>query len=206
MRIPFIIDDIIIALSGSIRTTESKFSPENILDNYFQFRAIQLKSAYTKTSRIVPQWTQRLIPEYDAELQDEKNIIKFKIPKIIELDAFVLGFLYIGSVDCLKQYRLFRSRAEYATYRQHRVQRESKIPVVIYSDEILEIHNTQLSKIDLMLDSVFERPTDLPTYNTESSEFPIDDANHLIVKQLVVESLLGQSNKRPTLKQNNVQQ
>lgn len=203
MKLPFIVDDIIIALQGAIRTTETKFSAENIIDNVIQYRAILLRSVYAKTGRIIPQWTQQYVPDFDAALQDENNIVKYAIPKVIELDEQVLGFLYIGSKDCLNQYRVFRSRAEYASFKKHRVQRESTVPVVIYSDEIMEIHNTKLKKIDLRVDSIFERPMDLPTYNSEMSEFPLDEANYGVMKKMVIDAILGKEAATPIKRNQN---
>lgn len=191
MTIPFFVDSCIIAVSGGVRTTESVFSPEAIVDSLWECRATQLEAVYKKSSRINPTWTQQFNPDFNQELQDEKNIIKFEVPPVIQLDEFSLGFMYIGSTDCLNQYRLFRSRAEYATYKKHRVQKESKVPVVIYSDGILEVHNTLLDKIDLRIDGVFQRPTDLPTYNYELSEMPIDAENIAFVRQMIIQTLLG---------------
>ena len=191
MTLNFFVDSAIIAVSGGIRTTETVFSPEAIIDSLWECRGTQIESVYKKTSRINPVWTNQYIPDFSAELQDEKNIIKFEIPPVLQLDELALGFMYIGTTDCLNQYRLFRSRAEYASFRKHRVQRESTTPVVIYSDGILEVHNTKSNKIDLRIDGVFQRPTDLPTYNYDLSEIPLDAENIAIVRQMIIQTLLG---------------
>lgn len=191
MTLPFFIDSCIIAVSGGIRTTESVFSPDAIVDAFWECRANQIEAIYKKSARINPTWTQQYLPDFSAELQDEKNIIKFEIPPVLQLDEFALGFMYIGSTDCLNQYRLFRSRAEYAAFRKHRVQRDSKTPVVIYSDGILEVHNTLLDTIELRIDGVFQRPTDLPRYNYDMSEIPLDSENIAIVRQMIIQTLLG---------------
>ncbi len=204
MTIPFFIDSVIIAVSGGIRTTESKYSPENIIDNLWECRAVQVSNVYKKTGRINPLWTQQCLPDFNQDLQDEKDIVKYAIPPVVELDEFVLGFMYIGSKDCLKQYRLFRSRAEYANALRHRVQKESTVPAVIYSDVILEVHNTKTNKIDLRTDSVFYRPTDLPMFNAELSDIPLDGENIAIVRQMVVNTLLGpEASKAARYKQDN---
>ncbi len=191
MTLPFFVDSCIIAVSGGVRTTESVFSPEAIIDSLWECRAAQIEAVYKKTSRINPVWTQQFNPEFSVDLQDEKNILKFEIPPVLQLDEFTLGLMYVGSTDCLNQYRLFRSRAEYAVFKKHRVQRDSAVPVVIYSDSILEVHNTLLEKIDLRTDSVFQRPTDLPTYNYDLSEIPLDAENIAIVRQMIIQTLLG---------------
>jgi hypothetical protein len=191
MTIPFFIDSCIIAVSGGIRTTETVFSPEATVDSLWECRGTQIEAVYKKSARINPTWTQQYIPDFSAELQDEKNILKFEIPPVLQLDEFALGFMFIGSIDCLNQYRLFRSRAEYAAFRKHRVQRDSKTPVVIYSDGILEVHNFMGDKIDLRIDGVFQRPTDLPTYNYDLSEIPLDAENIAIVRQMIITTLLG---------------
>lgn len=200
MKIPYFIDSVIIGVQGGIRTTESKFSPENILDNFWECRAVQIGSVYRKSGRINPVWTQQYIPDFNKDLQDEKDIIKFEIPAVVQLDEQALGIMYIGSIDCLNQYRVFRSRAEYASFRKHRVQRESTVPVVVYSDSIVEVHNTSLSKIALRMDSVFYNPTLLPTYNYEESEIPLDGENIGIVRQMVINTLLGKEASTPIKK------
>lgn len=198
MNIPTFVDSVIIGIQGGIRTTESKFSAAAIVDNLWECRAVQIGNVYKKSSRINPVWTQPYYPDFDDALQDEKNVIKYKIPAVVQMDEFTLGFMYIGSVDCLNQYRLFRSRAEYANSRRHRVQKTSEVPVAIYSDHILEIHNTKTNKIELRTDSVFQRPTDLPTFNYEKSDIPLDDNNLSIVRQMIIQTLLGTESKTPT--------
>lgn len=204
MTIPFFIDSVIIAVQGGIRTTESKLSPEHIQDLLWECREVQMQNVYRKTGRINPLWSSKYEPDFKAQLQDEKNIIKFEIPAFAQLDEQVMGFLYIGSKDCLNAYRTFRSRAEYASYCKHRVQKESIVPVVIYSDSIVEIHNTSLSKLDLRMDSVFYNPMLLPTFNAEMSEIPLDGNNLSIVRDMVIQRLLGKEAAQPAdFKQNN---
>jgi len=202
MVIDKFVDDLIFSVQGAARTTNSKFQPKNIKDNLWQYRAIQLADAYKKMSRIVPQWAQNYQPDYDINLQDEKNIIKYAIPPVIQLDEFVLGFMYVGSPDCLNQYRLFRSRAEYATYRQHRVQQESNIPVAIYSDGIMEIHNCKREKISLRIDGVWQKPTDIPTFNEQLTDIPCDDANLQKIKLLMIQSIFGKEAESPVKEKN----
>ena len=72
MNIPKFIDSVIVAVQGGIRTTESKFSPENIMDNFWECRSVQIESVYKKTSRINHVWTTQYYPDYDKALQDEK--------------------------------------------------------------------------------------------------------------------------------------
>lgn len=201
MTLPAIINDIIQSVKGGVRSSDSKFKAERIKELVLQYRAIQLGIAYRRESRINPVWTQQYHPDYNLDLQDEVSgstpVIKFEIPKVLRLDEFTLGFLYIGSSDCLNNYRLLRSRAELATYSKHRVYRKSKNPVCIYSDGILEIHNTELKKIDLRIDSVFENPTELPTYNYDLSQFPIDNDNYTGMKLLVLQGGLQQEAQTP---------
>jgi hypothetical protein len=113
--------------------------------------------------------------------------------------------MYIGATDCLNQYRLLRSRAELATYTRHRVVKESNVPLVIYSDGMLEVHNTTLDKIDLRIDGVFMSPMELPTYNEDLSDFPMDEKNIVELKQLILRAELGQEAATPSkIKQDNL--
>ena len=192
MTLPEIQADIIKFVQGGKYQVGSKFDSINLQQLILQYRAIQLGIAYKKESRINPLWTQNYQPDFDKDLQDEKNVIKFRIPPVVRLDEFTLGFLYIGSTDCLNNYRLLRSRAELSTYSKHRVYRKSKVPVCIYSDGILEVHNrSDLGKIDLRIDSVFENPLDIPTYHPDLSQFPLDFDNIVNMKQLIIKLQLG---------------
>ena len=168
---------------------------------------MQFQEVYERSTVINPVWTQQLNPEFDKALQDEPNIIKYEIPPVVQLSEFVLGFMYIGSSDCLKGYRVFRSRASYASATRHRVQKDSKVPVVIYSDGIIEVHNTEVEKIDLRIDGVWQRPTDLPTYNTESSDIPIDLENISKIRKMIVDVWLNpESKERAKFHQDNKDQ
>ena len=55
MTLPFFVDATINSIQGGApRTAESIYSPDNIIDSFWEGRAIQLQEVYKKSARINP--------------------------------------------------------------------------------------------------------------------------------------------------------
>lgn len=200
MTLPQIADQIIKEVQGGVRTIESKFSYEYIYSLIHTYRANVIRQQYSKAKRIHPLWTQQYLPEFSKDLQDDICMVKFQVPPSIIMNEQVNGYLYIGEVNGSCAYNQLNSRAELSTYNQHRVTKEAVR--IIYSDGILEVYgNTEIKQ--LRIDAVFANPTDVPTYNIELDQYPIDNESLNQAKELIVKTELGREAQGPAdFKQN----
>lgn len=190
------ITDSIIRNVQSIHTLGTKFEVPNIEDLCNQFRAVQLRSNYAKTGRINPQWMQQYVLEYDVDMQDDQCISKFKMPAPLVLDNETDGIVYVGTLKGKCAYRKVPNRAWLALYNNHR--NSGSKPICLYENGILEIHGEK-GKVpkEATTTTVFDNPFELPDYNMDFSDYPIDNDNLVQMQQILIQSLLSQS-KTPT--------
>jgi len=189
-----IANQIIKEVQGGVHTVESKFSVEYIYSLIHSYRASLIRAQFSRSKRIHPLWTQQFFPEFDADLQDDDCVRKFQVPASIIMNEQTNGYLYIGDVTGNCAYKQLNSRAELSTYNQHRV--SNKGVRIIYSDGVLEVYgNTDISAI--RVDGVFADPTQIPTFNADIDNYPLDDDTINQMKAMIVKSELGMEAQTP---------
>lgn len=195
-------DDIIRTVQGGISTVDSKLNnQEYLFDLITQYRAIAIKQNFTKSRRIHPSWTQQFYPEYSKDLQENACFVKFSVPLPIPMEDRQDGFMYIGQKVGNKAYKRLTSRAEIATYDQHRTTKNGVR--VLYSDGFLEVYGNTMIQ-DLRLDGVFADPRQVPTFNVGYDDIPIDDESIILLKQLLIQSqMLSEAQAPADIKQDN---
>lgn len=177
--LPNIADSIIRQVQGGIRTDETKFSIPYLYSVIHEARASVIKALFTQERRIQSSWTQIVIPDFNADLQDNDCCVKFEVPATIALDKKTDGLLYVGEINKNCAFRKVISRAELSTINKHRTSKAIKF---LYSEGTLEIYSNPLLK-EVMVDGIFANPTLIPTYNIALSEYPIDD---MLLNQLKI--------------------
>jgi hypothetical protein len=191
---------IIKEVQGGMRTVESKFSNEYIYSLIHAYRANVLRAQFSKSKRIHPLWTQQFYPEYSADLQDDVCAVKFQIPASIIMNEQTNGYLYIGEVAGNCAYKQLNSRAELSTYNQHRVSKQGVR--IIYSDGTLEVYGNIEMKT-LRVDGVFANPAEIPTFNPDFDNYPMDNESINQMKDIIVKAQLGKEAQTPAdFKQN----
>lgn len=142
------------------------------------YRARLAMAVYGGNKRLHPAWYQKHWPEYDAVLNDDNCVVKFRHPEIIMLDNQSDGFRYIGATDCNNNFARIQSRAWVSTFRNNRVTNSSisRKASVLYdgSAQILEIYGD--TEIDAILtESLLADPESIPTFNSDVDEYPIPE-------------------------------
>lgn len=190
------ITDYIIRSVQSIHTQGSKFKVNNLEDLCNEGRAVQIRSTYSKTGRINSLWLQPYVLEFDKNIQDNDCVVKFKCPAPLLLDNETDGFNYIGTLtgDCA--WRKLPNRGQLALYQNHR--NSGTKTLALWEDGILELHGEKgkIPKEGRVI-AAFENPFELPDWNNEFSDYPIDNDNLAQMQQLIIQSLMNQS-KTPT--------
>ena len=197
--LPLIADSIIRLIQGGISTSETKFDIPYLYQVIHETRAAILKATFTKERRIQSTWTQIYIPDFNADLQDDKCVVKFEVPAPIALDNKTDGFLYVGTLQKNCAFRKVVSRAELANINKHRTGK--KAIKYLYSEGIMEVYADPMIK-EMMIDGVFANPALLPTYNINFSLYPIDGASLALLKTTVAQQMNPSAQTPADKKQN----
>lgn len=196
MILPKIVDIMQRIGDSGVFTDSSRFDRDFYEDAVHKGRASVLLDAYSKIKRINPIWTQQFVAKYEPDLQDDNCLVRFKVPAVLTLNYALDGFLYVGSTQGNCQYRKMANRADLANSNGNRYTRIREDQVkFIYSDGFIECYgNTELR--DLRVDGIFLNPTEVPTYNKQYDEYPLDEA---LILQL--ESILFNTEVKPEITQ-----
>ena len=168
---------------GGIITDENKLDSDFIQSLVHEYRAKAIWDSWQRTRRINPVWTQQFIPEFEPDLQESKDFVKFTCPSVVSLDDKRDGFLYIGTIEGDFAFRKVISRADLANKNRHRFTK--KRPKALYSDGFLEIHGNIR---EIKVDAIFSNPTDIPTYNIEFDNYPISDDILVLMKAILFQT------------------
>jgi len=186
MILPEIRESVIRTVSSALATDEDRYEPDYIDAIIHQYRAEAIAIIWQRDKRVDSNWTQQFIAVHNKDLQDDPVFVKFACPPVISLDKKTDGALFVGSIDGHISYRKVTSRAELANNDLHRfIKSGSRTLKALYSDGFWEIHGDPLIK-DLRIDGVFADPTDIPTFNTEVDEYPLDDKTLVLMKKLIL--------------------
>lgn len=172
-------------IDAGIITDEDRIDHDFIESLVHQYRAEAIIMVYNndRYKRINASWTQQFIAEYDKTIQDDISTVKFKVPPVISLDKFRDGHLYIGTIDGNCPYRKVVGRAE-LTMAQHRHLKNNGATRVFASDGFIEEYGNPDLR-DLRTDSIFQNPTDVPTYNKFTDEYPVSPEVVALLKELI---------------------
>ena len=180
----------------SVHNVQTKFELPYMYDLCNQYKAVQQRISYQSTGRISPTWTLVHYCEYEADLQvSGSGMIRFRCPAPVVLDEMTDGFIYIGTVTKNCAFRKLQNRAELAGYNRHRVTKSGVIKT-IWSEGFLEVYGDPLIK-ELRVELVPLNPMEVSTYNTEFSDYPLDEDNLVSLKQLLINGELDRQAKSP---------
>lgn len=195
MTLPEIIDSIISQVQ-STRTVQSKFSTPYMIDVINSAKGTVQNLLYKKYQKINSAWTQQYRVEYVADTQETNKFVRFLLPTpAVTLGMVNSGIVYAGNPDGCQNYALVQSRGELANYLSHRVTK--KMPIILYSDTYLEVYNLPLIK-EMLIDYVPADPTQLPTYNYEIDQYPLDEEGIALLKDSVYNTITGTQAKATT--------
>lgn len=191
MTLPQVRESVIRTISAALKTDEDRYESDYIDDLVHQHRAEAIWMMWKQDKRINSNWTQQFIAEYSRDLQEDDCFVRFACPPLVALGKKADGAVYVGSIKGRVTYRKVTSRAELANNDLHRfVKVNSRTLKALYSDGYWEIHGDPLIK-EVRIDGIFANPTDIPTFNAEIDQYPIDDNTLVLMKKLIILSEMG---------------
>lgn len=186
MTLPEVRESTIRTVSAALKTDEDRYEPDFMEAIIHQYRASAIAIMWREDKRINANWTQQYIAVYSKDLQEDDCFVRFECPALIKLDRKTDGAIYVGSASGNVAYRKVTSRAELANNNLHRYTKtNSRTIKVLWSDGYWEAHGNNLIK-ELRTDGIFANPTDIPTYNVELDQYPIDEDTLSLMKKLII--------------------
>lgn len=197
MTLPQVVDMIQAMSNSGVYPDSSRFDQLFIEDTIHKARASVLMDYFSKTKRINPIWTQQYTAKFDINLQDDPCLRRFRVPSVLTLDVFYDGFMYVGTIEGNCQYTKINNRAALANTESNRYTKLQEDQVkFIYSDGFIECYgNKELE--DLRIDGIFLNPTDVPTYNKDIDEYPLDEALILQMQGLLFGAEISKEISQP---------
>ncbi len=198
-NLPSIVDDLIRSVE-SIRTDSAKFPEAYMVDLCDQFRANAIKMIFERTGRINSAWVLKYTPDFDKDMQDDSECVKFWVPAPIGISTFQDGIIYAGTLDGKKSFRRVLSAGEFATYSQHRNFDATTEQVLIEGIEgdmlLLKVYGNPLLT-EIRTDAIWSKPSKLSTYNYDKDMYPLCDEGITLMKQLIIKSQLSLQEQVP---------
>jgi hypothetical protein len=167
--------------SGGNLTDENRFD-DNYLDQLIHsVRALSISNKANVMKKRLPIWYQSMIPEYSKDFQDgQKLCVKFQIPDVITLDARENGYGYCGTVECNKAFRIWTDRGVFASACNDRIMNPTSgrtTNILFEGSNYGEIYGATLITELPRFVAIFAIPTDVPTYNILTDQYPIDEGS-----------------------------
>jgi len=193
-----IIESAISTVSGGLFIDDRHISSEQIEYKADEGRALWCIDYYSKTGTIHPDWIQRFYPEYDSEMQESKCMTTFYCPHILAFMDGTDGLRYFGAKDgYADNFTRIQSRAQLAAMMNHNIMRIGRRNYVLYQNGIGEAY-TKTKINDPMMEGVFARPTEIPTFNKEKSNYPLDPAGVDYFEKYLTQTVLKMEISTPS--------
>lgn len=176
-----IVSLVISRIGGGVETDESPSVYSKIAGVIDIAREVIIGEASKKSFRKFSQdWFQTYEPVFDPSLQESSEFTIFPFPAVTNIDSIFDGNFFIGSRQCSEQFRRIKSRGEYYGMKKHKTKANSLRRYVYYlfNQQTIEVYSPTATRIEkIRAESIFSRPEDIPTFNVELDNYPMDDGN-----------------------------
>jgi len=170
--------------NSGIKTDESKWDALYVENLIHRYRGMAIVQVYAQTKNINPLWIQNCPLEYQEDLQESNCMVRFPMPAPMILSNTQTGLIYFGNKNGVCAFRSVKTRAELAMYNGHRFTNRGKYIRGLYIDGGLEVRNDVMLEFPYV-DAIFNVPTEVPTFNRQYDNYPIDEASIPLMHQLM---------------------
>lgn len=196
-----ITDRLIRAVNAGVNTDDSRWSPRYIESLIPSLRESAIKMEYNGTrdragnKRVEYANLQSHTFQIDEEIQPEGvDYVIFDIPRPISISKGVDGIVYVGQDSDSVSFTKLHNRSEVATYKQRGFLRDGRNIAVIYEiPYVLAFGNPMLKELTLQF--VAADPTAVPSFNIETSQYPVTDSQIELMVDLLKKELTPAMNR-----------
>lgn len=184
-----IIESAISTVSGGLFIDDRNIQTEQIEGKVHEGRSLWIAQSYATNRRIHPDWYQRYYPEFDSEYQDNKCVTKFKVPHIVWFSDKTDGMRYFGAKDMPDNFTRILDRATLSAMDKHQTMKVGRRNYILIQNGQAECYTVTGIREPIM-EAVFSFPTDIPTYNKNQHQYPLDAQGIDFVEKYLVQTVL----------------
>lgn len=196
MTLQEIITSAISSVSGGVYIDDRNISEGQIEAKVNEARAVWCLQQFAVNRNVHPDWIQTFYPEIEQEQQENKCRTVFNCPNVIKFNDLRDGLLYVGSDDYADEFFRITSRSMLSTMMKHQVMRVGRRNYVLYQNGLAELYTVTKVKPPIV-NGVFSIPTQVPTYNKNEHQYPIDPAGIDFIEKYLIQSPLMTEIKTP---------
>lgn len=200
MKIETIFSRCVGRISNGYQTDESSLKSDRIYSLIQSGRSVVIPELFKTNKKVHPAWVQIYYPVYDERLQESKEFTVYPAPQNILLDSVQNSVRYVGSSKCFEQFRVVYSPGEMANLLQNQVTspRNGRNVFALYWDSIWKVWNRNHTRIrDIQIDAIYANPFDIPNWNSDLDEYPLDEKGIEMVEEYVYAKYLVPSMQSP---------
>lgn len=164
-------------------------------------------------TRVHPSWVQTYFPDYDIEENDGLCTAEFDLPSPIYMDLKRDGLMWVGNAQQTHLFTRVYDYSEYMSMMQSNILKRiiGRKTAYIYADGRIKIIGDKLTK-NICVGIVAMYPTEIPSYNRDVDQYPIDTDTLSMVQEYVLGKFLaresvavadtspdGKTNSMPTI-------
>lgn len=184
-----IIESAIGTVSGGLFVDDRNISTEQIEQKVHEGRALWCAQSYAQTKQVHGDWYQRFYPEYDVEMQDGKCKTLFSCPPVIWFADKTDGLRYVGSADYGDNFTRVWDRATLSNMMKHPVMKVGRRNYVLYQNGQIECYTITSIKSPIV-EAVFSSPVDVPSFNKNEHNYPLDPQGVDFVEKYLTQTVL----------------
>jgi hypothetical protein len=198
MTFPEIYEQSISLVSGGTETVDSRYGKGTIYSLVNTSRSIIALERFKADMAQPTSYFQEYEPEFVSQAQDSGLCcsIFYDCPELIGINNLSSGLGYVGTVDGKPaRFAEVVSEADMAMILQDRITRIPLTPYVLRSAGNIRVYWKSTVK-RFKMTGIFSDPRDIPTYDIELSQYPIDEGDLARVYAYILQAL-GASTKIP---------
>ena len=197
MTLPEIYERVAALPSGGYLTIDSRFDKGYIYSLIHSARAIIVNERFKANMAIPPIYFQSYRPQFEKAAQDSERCCTsfYGVPTIIGGDGRRSGLGYVGTINGKpKTFIEVSSRATLAGMFTDRTMRNLDKPIVLIGSDSVDVYYEEVIK-DFVMEAIFKDPTQVPSYDIEASEYPMDIDDIAKMETYLMQGAMGASIK-----------
>jgi len=188
-------------ISSGYQTDESNIKTDRIFKLIIMGRAIVIAELFKSYKKVHPDWMQEFFPYYDERKQESPLYSVFDGIQNIVLDTIQNSIQYVGNAECHERFRVVYSSGAFSNLKDNPITdpRRSKHIYALYENLTWTVFNrnqhTRIKKFKI--NGVWNDPFEVPTWNPEMHNFPIDSKGAAMIVDYVFKNYLADTVKSP---------
>ena len=184
-----IIESAISTVYGGKYVDDRNIQSEQIEQKVHEGRALWIAQSYGQNKYIHPDWVQRFYPEYVSDMQGEKCRTLFNLPHVVWLSDKTDGLRYFGSDDYADNFTRIWDRTTLASMMRHQIMRTGRRNYILLQNGVGECYTVTAINAPIC-EGVFSFPTDIPTFNKNEHQYPLDPQGIDFVEKYLTQTVL----------------